>query len=432
MNIDYDNNKLAEIIKNLIVSASEGQTSAMDISKGDTDILLKKTYDPEFLSNTSFYNYYDSFKNSLVEALNQNVMTQGKGIKFNEIITEYNKLIRFLSSQLNYNSLSSFEKDIVDKEMTNLIDDVDAVKELTKSSGPTEMFGFALENIINNLSDKSYGIVKVELKKTLDNQKKQLDELEVKLNKAINDFYSSPTETKKIKVGDLYETYSNLYKKIARVFTKPERRKFMINDDGFLTKIEQITGINEKPTLQQMRDATTTQGSVAGPTEEQKQEMLRKQQEEAIASTAEASTLPKEELTQDEKVGFLEQLLEYIDGKLNKTAVKKSKALRDFIFPILAPIDKENFGSLSSNSYKDIELLFSKLSPKYANKIALQKYKLAIEKKLKALSPIGAVELGVEETKDDLEGEGIRRRKRNIKNIKSKVQNPVLKYLLSK
>jgi len=74
-----------------------------------------------------------------------------------------------------------FKKDIIDKEMRKLVDDIDAVKKITPNKGGTEMYNLTLEKMINNLSgvDNSnipiYEVVKVELKKTVNEYESRIE-----------------------------------------------------------------------------------------------------------------------------------------------------------------------------------------------------------------------------------------------------------------
>jgi len=432
MNIDYDNNKLAEIIKSLILSASQGQTGNLEMSKGDTDILLSKSFDPKFLSNTNFYEYYDNFKNSIAEALNQNIMTQGKGVKYNQIITEYNKLVRFIISQLNYNSLSNYEKDIINNEMKNLIDDVDAVKAITKNSGATEMFYYTLENIINDLSDNTYNIIKVELKKTLDNQKRQLAEYETKLEAEIINYDILPNSATKKKITDLYKKYSTLYKKIGKLFTKVERKAFKINDDRFLNKIEEITGVNEREDLRKLGEAITQLGSVMGD-----------------------SRLPAPPVNTILK---LEQLVDFGRGMINRGAVNLVKEDVEYIYTLFSLINAETFNKLKSNLSTSKKFIFDTLQNSPIKNKYMEKLQEVIDRfgEIAPMEAIAEEEDVGKEDEGELEGEGMphnvskkKTRKQvkkvsgmphNVSNladkvrlgkmVKSKILNPVLRQLL--
>jgi hypothetical protein len=383
MNIDYDNNKLAEIIKSLILSASQGQTGNLEMSKGDTDILLSKSFDPKFLSNTNFYEYYDNFKNSIAEALNQNIMTQGKGVKYNQIITEYNKLVRFIISQLNYNSLSNYEKDIINNEMKNLIDDVDAVKAITKNSGATEMFYYTLENIINDLSDNTYNIIKVELKKTLDNQKRQLAEYETKLEAEIINYDILPNSATKKKITDLYKKYSTLYKKIGKLFTKVERKAFKINDDRFLNKIEEITGVNEREDLRKLGEAITQLGSVMGD-----------------------SRLPAPPVNTILK---LEQLVDFGRGMINRGAVNLVKEDVEYIYTLFSLINAETFNKLKSNLSTSKKFIFDTLQNSPIKNKYMEKLQEVIDRfgEIAPMEAIAEEEDVGKEDEGELEGEGM-------------------------
>lgn len=189
MNISYDNQKIADLIKTLILKSYDMPTTGTDLtqaSKSDVNNYLKSSFDPTFLNNTSFYDNYAEFQNTLSDAVQQNVVNAGKGIKYNLIVNAYNKLVRYLESGLNYNSLSNSEKTIVDNEMTKLISNVQAVKQFTESKdptkrGPNEMYNIALQNIEDNLGNHIYGLVTIELKKSLEAMKKKLKDQETKL-----------------------------------------------------------------------------------------------------------------------------------------------------------------------------------------------------------------------------------------------------------
>ncbi len=149
MNISYDNQKIADLIKALILKANDvaPSTGMEQSSRGDVENYLKQSYDPLFLNNTSFYDNYTSFQNTLSDIVQDNIVNKGKGLKFNKIIDAYNKLIRYIESGLNYNTMSSSEKAIVDREMTKLITDVQAVKSLTGDKGSSKVYNIALHNI---------------------------------------------------------------------------------------------------------------------------------------------------------------------------------------------------------------------------------------------------------------------------------------------
>jgi hypothetical protein len=94
---------------------------------------------------------------------------------------------------------------------------------------------------------------------------------------------------------------------------------------------------------------------------------------------------------------------------------------RDYMFSILGTIDPEKFGRLNKNSRVDIETIYSSLNSNSTNpqiRIKLPQLKTAIAEEL--------AKFGVA-----VEGKGRGRKKLN-KTSKSKISNPILRYLLTK
>ena len=270
MNISYDNQKIADLIKTLILKSYDMPTTGTDLtqaSKTDVNNYLKSSFDPTFLNNTSFYDNYAEFQNTLSDAVQQNVVNAGKGIKYNLIVNAYNKLVRYLESGLNYNSLSNSEKTIVDNEMTKLISNVQSVKQFTKSTGPTEMYNIALQNIEDNLGNHIYGLVTIELKKSLEAMKKKLTDQQTKIMNLIRDYKINPISKFKMQIKNLYTKHFELYKRVAKLFPRTERKLLKINDETFNQDIENILGINNRDELKDIADAVTNYDgiTVAGP-----------------------------------------------------------------------------------------------------------------------------------------------------------------------
>jgi hypothetical protein len=259
MNINYDNNKLSEIIRNLVLKANQVETGSdlKNATSGDIKEMTKPV-DPLFLNETNFYDIYETFQNSLNTAIDDNVL--GKGVKYSDIISKYNRLVKYITLNLKYYQLSTFKKDIIDKEMRKLVDNIDAVKSITKPSGATEMYYLTLERIINSLSASiiNYEPIKVELKKTLEKIKNNLKNIEIKMQSLIDSYDDDASQVTKNKLDAEYKKYIQLYTRIATLYTRAERRQFKINDEAFNISIENILGYDSKRVREGLLEGRTT------------------------------------------------------------------------------------------------------------------------------------------------------------------------------
>ncbi len=275
MNISYDNQKIADLIKSLIFTAYDMPSGKESVnlqqsSISDVNNYLKSSFDPSFLNNTSFYDNYADFENTLSTAVQETIA--GKPLKYNLVVSAYNKLVRYLDSGLNYNSLSNSEKAIVDNEMTKLISNVQAVKKFTKDTGPTQMYNIALQNIEDNLGNHIYALVTIELKKTLEALKKKLDDDDKKITELIKTYKKTPStkpktiELLKFKIKSFYDKYLELYKRVARLFSKADRQNLKINSRSFNKDINDILGVDNSELLKLLSSAQTApdSGTVLG------------------------------------------------------------------------------------------------------------------------------------------------------------------------
>ena len=366
MNINYDNNKLSEIIRNLVLKANQVETGSdlKNATSGDIKEMTKPE-DPLFLNDTNFYDNYEAFQNSLNTAIDESILNKGKGIKYSDIVNKYNRLVKYITLNMKYYQLSKFKKDIIDKEMRKLVDDIDAVKKITPNKGGTEMYNLTLEKMINNLSgvDNSnipiYDVVKVELKKTLEKAKQNLRNIESKLATLISDYKTTATTLNKNKIDSEYKKYLDIYRRIATLYTKTERNLFLINEPQFNEDIKNILGIDYTQDLRDIADRMTStdartfaqegfataenvkiEKSVPAPApaiDEDQRAFLEEQRRKAEESISKPST--EKVIPPQEKITFIQDIIKYLNGEINKSQIKIVSASRNFIFEILSSFE---------------------------------------------------------------------------------------------
>jgi hypothetical protein len=357
MNITYDSNKLSQIIKDLILKANNVETGVnlQNISSGDFKEIAKPE-DPLFLNDSSFYDYYEAFQTSLNNAIDENILKSGKGIKYNDIVNKYNRLVKYITLNMKYYQLSTFKKNIIDKELSKLSEDIDAVKSITPQQGATEMYNLTLEKMIKNLEKKDYEPIKVELKKTLDNAKLGLNKLGSELQQLIAIYNVNPSSVTKRKIADKYQKYLDIYKRIATLYTKSQRQQFIINDETFMNDINSILDVDVKQILSDIVDAKTTgdNRTVAnqGLTEataraeviEQKPEIdiLKKETNEEFKSRMEQKYLGLGlDVGERQKALWLNSILRYLETGSLGELIPLTDRKREFLFPLLGLIPKK-------------------------------------------------------------------------------------------
>ena len=195
--------------------------------------------DTEFLNTSDFSTKYDEFENSLMNAINYNFVN--KPIKYNEIITSYNSLCNYIKVSLKYDRLSNLKKNIIDYKMSELVDNIAIVRNISEVSDYATIYSNYLNQMIENINNKTYQRINVKFSETSKKELQNLMKLDEILYKTFKSYDRNKTPIKKRKLTELFTKYLKIYNKLKPILTSEDKIKLIISDKQLLNDIQVAT-----------------------------------------------------------------------------------------------------------------------------------------------------------------------------------------------
>ena len=208
----------------------------------------------DFLDASDFSSKYDEFENSLMNAINYNFVN--KPIKYNEIITNYNGLSNYIKVSLKYDRLSNMKKNIIDYKMSELIDNIAIVRNISEVSDYATIYSNYLQEMIDNINNKTYQRINVKFGETSKKELQNLIKLDETLFKTFKSYDRNKTPIKKRKLAELFNKYLMIYNKLKPILTSADKDKLIVRDKTLLNDIQLATETFITPSFVIGEDAT--------------------------------------------------------------------------------------------------------------------------------------------------------------------------------